>query len=230
ADATGSFAELMAVLEDVAEAVAEQDPSRAVELYREVVALAKDRLDDREGTIRGAEAILRLDRGDRDALSILEEIHRGEQDRERLIEVLERRAAASEDDRERHKTLLELGRLLESKDDLEGAERAYRQVAHEDTGDDASLAALDELYHKSGNSAAQADILRRRVELRDGAPSARAALRVRLAVLLLQRRGDPAGAVDELKSAVGDAPALPEVRQGLEILLEHACTHGAPPL
>src|SRR5690606_17177943 len=135
ADATGSFAELMGVLEDVAEAVAASDPTRAIELYREVVTLAAEKLDDRESAIRAAEAILRLDRADKKALSVLEGIHRGDANRDRLITVLERRAASSEDASERHKTLLELGRLLFDKEDAEGAERAYRQVAHEDPND-----------------------------------------------------------------------------------------------
>jgi tetratricopeptide (TPR) repeat protein len=230
ADATGSFAELMAVLEDVAEVLVEDDTPRAIELYREVCQLAQQRLDDQERTVRAAEAILQLAPGDSAALATLEAIHRNEADRERLIEVLQQRAQAAEDPAERHNTLLELGRLLLDREDPDGAERAFRQVVHEAPENDAALEALDELYHRTGNSAAHVDILERRASLIVDDAEARARLRVRLAHVRLTRRGDPAGASDDLAAALEDSAALPEVRQGIEMLIQYARQHGAPPL
>lgn len=229
AHATGSFAELMAVLEDVAEAIVDSDPARAADLYREVCELARTRLDDREAQVRAAEAVLKLDRSDADALAVLEDIHRAEKDRDRLIAVLERRAAATDELAQRHRTLLELGKLLAERGDDERAEAVFRQVHHEDATNDAALAALDHLYHRTGNSAAHVEVLDQRVAL---APTLddRARLRVRLAYLRLARRGDPAGATDQLSLAVEEAGKLAEVRQAVEGLVEHARTHGVPPL
>jgi hypothetical protein len=129
----------------------------------------------------------------------------------------------------RRATLFEIARLAVGQDDAQ-AEAALVQALQLDAYDDEALQMLDELYDRTGNSAAHVAVLERRVGRTQLTGDDRARLRVRLGILRLRRRGDPGGALDELTAAVGDGIALPEVRSGLEILLEHARSRGAPPV
>jgi tetratricopeptide (TPR) repeat protein len=229
ADATASFSELMAVMEDVAHALAESDPERSVRLYRLVIDIAARRLDDADTQVRAAEAILRLDKTDAEALALLESIHRKSADDDQLIEVLRRRAETAGDDEERFAALIEMGQLVASRGDDEEAERCFRQVLHGHDNHVQALQLLDDLYARTGNSASHVEVLERRISVESN-EVARAELRVRMAMLKLTRRGDPAGATDELSKACAEAAASPVVRQGLETLVAHARQHGTPPL
>jgi tetratricopeptide (TPR) repeat protein len=226
ASATASFQDAATVVEDAAKALAPSDPVRATRLFRSVIDVASRRLDDKAMQVRAAEAILSLDRSDAEALALLEGIHRSSEDEEQLIEVLKRRAEASEDPIERRTALIEMGQILMARGDETMAERCLRRVLHEDASDDNALLLLDELYARTGNSAAHAEILERRIQR---APDGeRAEHWVRLGLLRLTRRGDPAGATDAFTSAVAESPAAPVVRQGLEALVSNARAHGVP--
>lgn len=234
AEATQSFAELVAVLEHVADSLVEENPERAKELYAHIVDLATHRLNDREAQTRAAEAILRLEPGNREALTILESISRSGDDQDRLVAVLRRRAEGTAEPEERRRALLEMGQILVGKGDEAGAEAAFRQVVdeqqeHAGVEDREGLAALEALYDRTGNSAGHVHVLERLVAIEEN-PVARSHLRIRLGVLRLTRRGDPAGATDAMTDAVRDAPEDATVRAGLESLVDYARTHGAPPV
>jgi len=226
ASATASFQEAATVVEEAARALVATDAARAVRLFRGVIDVASRRLDDKAMQVRAAEAILAVDKSDAEALALLEGIHRTSEDEEQLIEVLKRRAEASDDATDRRNALLEMGHILMARNDETLAERAFRRILHEDGNDDEALLALDELYARTGNSAAHAEILERRIQRATGAE--RAEHWVRLGLLRLTRRGDPAGATDAFSAAVGESPATPVVRQGLEALVSHARAHGFP--
>jgi tetratricopeptide (TPR) repeat protein len=228
AEATSSFGELVAVLEDVAESIVESDPARAIELYREIVQLGREKLEDHDTEMRAAQTILRLDPKDANALASLERLHRADADRRGLIDVLERRAQTTEDAEVRHATLLELGQLLFEGEDVERAEQCFQQVIDESPENVAALAALDQLHVQTGNSAGLVSVLERRIALAEG--EERGAMRVRLATVRLTRRGDPAGATDDLQTALEEDPKSPELRKALEALVEHARSHGMPPI
>ena len=229
ADATGSWPEFLAVLEDVAEHTATVDAAQAIRLLREAGTIAAQRLDDKETQVRTAEAILRLDPQDQAALGVLEAIHRQEADSASLLEVLQRRAQTANDPATRRQTLLEMGKLHVARTDDAAAEQCFRQLLHEQPEDLDTLALLDELFERTGNSAAHVDVLARRIDLQPDV-DARAALRARLALLRLRRRGDPAGALDDLAVAVQEAPRSVDVRRALDVLVEHARARGAPPV
>jgi golgin subfamily B member 1 len=224
---TGSLSDLLEVLEDVAEAHAAQDTSLAVHFLREAAAVASA-LADKPGQVRVAESVLRIVPGDAEALASLESIHRSDADQQALVEVLRRRVAASADVPARREALMEMARLLVVVDDAQ-AEEALRTILHENPQDAEALKVLDELYERTGNSAALVEVLNARVAL-EALVESRVLLRARLALLKLRRRGDPAGALDDLSAAVQEAPHVVEVRQGLEVLVEHARTRGAPPV
>ena len=227
AEPTEGWADLLEVLEDVAEAHVQREPTTSVQFLREAAGVAV-RIDNKEAQVRVAEAILRLDPADSVALTSLETVHRAEADQRALVEVLRRRAAAATDPALRRDAWMEMARLLVVADDA-GAEQALRQVLADNPRDAEVLKQLDDLYERTGNSASLVEVLTARIEL-EALAEARVLLRARLAVLLLRRRGDPAGALDVLHAAVREAPHVAQLRPALEVLVEHARTRGAPPV
>jgi tetratricopeptide (TPR) repeat protein len=229
AEETGSWGDLLALCEDVAESVAGHTGGRDVALtfLVEAASIAR-RLGDGAAAVRVAESTLRIDPGHRASLGVLEAIHRATADQARLVEVLRRQVEVAPDDVVRRQALLEMARLLAVHDDA-GAEDALARILTEAPDDAEALAMLDEVYERTGNSAAHTVVLERRVT---GAsmPGERALLRTRLALLRLRRRGDPAGAYDELIAAATDDVSLPAVRLAFEALLDHARSRGAPPV
>ncbi len=226
AEVTGGWSDLLEVCEDVAEAFSKHK-AIALVFLREAAALAH-RLDDRAAAIQIAEAILRHDAGNAEALGALEHIHRQQSDQARLVEVLQRRVALATDDAARRHGLMEMAGLLALVDDA-GCERALGAVVRINGSDSEALKMLDELYERTGNSAAHVAVLERRAAI-DTDVVARSALRVRLGLLRLRRRGDPAGAFDDLTTAARETPGSKDVRAGVEVLLEHARSRGAPPV
>ncbi|OGQ18383.1 MAG: hypothetical protein A2138_00455 [Deltaproteobacteria bacterium RBG_16_71_12] len=224
---TEAWADLLEVLEDVAEAHVQREPETSMHFLREAAALA-ERIDNKEAQVRVAEAVLRLDPADSAALGALEKVHRAEADKRALVEVLGRRAATAPDPATRREALFEMARLLFVIDDA-GAEQALRQMLAMDERDADALKALDDLYERTGNSAALTEVLGARIGL-EALAEARVGLRARMAVLLLRRRGDPAGALDVLRAAVREAPHVHDLRPALEVLVDHARTRGAPPI
>lgn len=229
AQATDSYGDYLEVCEDVAEAWGQRSDGRTVALrfLGEAAAVAAH-LRDNDACVSVAEATLRLDPANVEALAVLERIHRAGADQSRLVEVLSRRVAQATDDGVRRTSLLEMARLLVTTDDA-GAEAALGSVLQLNDHDPDALRMLDEIYERTGNSAAHVVVLERRVAIEQD-PLARVRLRVRLGVLRLRRRGDPAGALDELTAAANDDARVPEVRSGFEVLLEHARSRGAPPV
>jgi tetratricopeptide (TPR) repeat protein len=223
------FPDLLEVCEDVAAAVAQTVNGKDVALtfLAEAAAIAR-RLEDRAAAERVAEATLRVDPGHRASLAVLESLHRAAADQARLIDVLKRQVEVATDPATRRQGLLELARLLGGHDDA-GAEQALTRLIELDPADEAALAMLDELYERTGNSAAHAVVLERRIA-QAHEPSPRAQLRTRLALLKLRRRGDPAGAFDDLTAAAGEDVMSRDVRAGFEALCEHARSRGAPPI
>lgn len=239
---TGSASDLLEVLEDVAEAQLSRDGAgqkeRAVGLafLRDAASLARS-IEDREGEVRVAEAILRVEPSDSAALGALEKIHRSQADQSALVEVLRRRTATASDANVRREARMEMAKLLLVVDDA-AAEEALRAVLADSDGGEAkggmsrdadALRMLDDLYERTGNSSALVDVLDARIAL-EALAEARVLLRARLAVLKLRRRGDPAGALDDLGAAVREAPHVVEVRHALEVLVEHARSRGSPPI
>jgi golgin subfamily B member 1 len=229
AAATDSHGDLLEVCEDVAEAWSRHPGGAptALRFLQEAAAVAAI-LDDNAAAVQVAQATLKLDPANGEALAVLERIHRAEADQRGLLEVLRRRVEQAADDATRRGALLEMARLTAGQDDAT-AEAALGRCLQMDGHDDDALKMLDDLYERTGNSAAHVAVLERRIE-REQDERARARLRSRLGVLRLRRRGDPGGALDDLSAAVQDAVGLAEVRAGLEVLLEHARSRGAPPV
>lgn len=226
---TDSHGDLLEVCEDVAEAWSRHPGGvpTALRFLQEAAAVAAI-LEDNDAAVQVAQATLKIDPANSDALAALERIHRAEADQRGLLEVLRRRVEQATDDATRRAALVEMARLTVGHDDAT-AETALGRCLQMDGYDDEALRMLDDLYERSGNSAAHVAVLERRIE-REAERHTRARLRTRLGLLRLRRRGDPGGALDDLGAAVLEGVELPEVRAGLEILLEHARSRAAPPV
>ncbi|MDP2339711.1 MAG: hypothetical protein Q8O67_02035 [Deltaproteobacteria bacterium] len=226
AEATGNWSDLLEVFEDVAEAFSGQ-PQVALVFLQEAAGIAA-RLEDKDAAIQIAEAILRHDPNNAEALSVLERIHRADSDQAKLVEVLQRRVALATDDAARRHGLMEMAKLLAVVDDV-ACEQALVGVVTIDETDGDALKMLDDLYERTGNSAAHVTVLERRAAS-EADVNVRSTMRIKLGLLRLRRRGDPAGAFDDLAAAAKDTPESPDVRAGIEVLLEHARSRGAPPV
>ena len=229
AQRTDSYSDLLEVCEDVAEAFGKVPDGRAVAMrFLQEAADVAAELGDNAAAIQVAEATLRLDPASTDALAVLERIHRADADQAGLLQVLQRRAEQASDSLTRRDALLEIAKMTAVINDGL-AENALSRVLDINASEPVALHMLDDLYERTGNSAAHVAVLERRIQS-DLDPEGRARLRSRLGVLRLRRRGDPGGALDDLGIAVSEGPAVVEVRSGLEILLEHARSRGAPPV
>ncbi len=229
AQTTDSFGDLLEVCEDVAEAWGQRAEGRAIALrFLGEAGTIAAHLQDNDAAIAVAESTLRLDPANVEALAVLERIHRAGADQARLIEVLNRRVAQATDDAIRRGALLEMARLLVVADDA-ASEAALGRVLEIDARDVDALRMLDAVYERTGNSAAHVVVLERRIEI-EGDAAAKVRLRARLGLLRLRRRGDPAGALDDLTAAATEDARSPEVRAALDVLLEHARSRGAPPV
>jgi golgin subfamily B member 1 len=229
ADMTGAFADLLVVIEDVAKAVAEIDSNQALALYRAMIEVIEKHLDDRSGLVRASEAILVISPKDSQALKLLEQIHRAEDDDENLIRVLQKRVETSDSEEDRTAALMEMGSLHIQKERFTDAESCLRQAMFLDSSNKSVLIALQSLYAQIGNAASQVEILRKRIE---GVESEEETinLQVEIGLLLLTQKDDPAAAAAELTKALDAKPDADVVRSGLENLVGYARTHGAPPV
>lgn len=223
----GSGVELVEVLEGAAGAARERSPELALRFLRDAAQAAR-LLTDRVVEVRIAESILRLAPFDQDALAALEQVHRSQADQQALVAVFRRRVDASADPMVRRDNLMEMSKILVGTDDAQ-AEQALRAILLQDPQDTEALRLLDELYERTGNSALLSEVLESRISL-EALAEPRVALRARLGLLKLRRRGDPAGAFDELARAVSEAPHVAELRRAMEVLLEHARASGSPPV
>jgi golgin subfamily B member 1 len=229
ASRTGSLTDLIAVLEELADKYLQAGhQAQAVHSLAEALAVAES-VADVHTQVRLAEAILQVSPGQVHALQVLERIHRTDTDQSRLIEVLQRRATSATDDATKRAAWLESARLQVTRGLDADAEVGLRQVLDASPNDADALLLLDDLYERTGNSASHAEVLQQRIAQATDT-TARATLYARLSMLLLRRRGDPAGALDAANNAKTDAATSPDTRRAFELLLEHARSRGAPPL
>jgi tetratricopeptide (TPR) repeat protein len=164
-----------------------QDPARAVELYKEVLALNS----------RSERAFLAL-----------EELYEQAGQAEDLIAVIKQRLAITVDPREITRLSEKMGRALASLGRNEEAIAAFKATLDRDPRHRKALESLCQLYEQAGPSDDLANVLRRLIPLQDDANAIKG-VRLRLAEVLaaLGRREE---AVEAARRALDVEPHKPE--------------------
>ncbi len=222
-----------------AEADAAADPVAAAGLVRRIAELCERRLGRVDEAIGAYQEVLTLDPADLRALAALARLHRERGEDERLVEVLRAEAAVRAAPAVRAALLCEVGRRWAHRLGERGhAVEAYEDALRARPGFPAAAQALDRLYAAEGRWDDLA-ALRREEADRAGHGPARAHALLGLALLAIDRRGDPA----EARSLVGEAaaaapghpiPLLLDLRLHAAVparraALRQALAEGAPP-
>jgi tetratricopeptide (TPR) repeat protein len=144
------FAELNRVYEREAELAA--DPRERVRILGKSASIWEEKLNNNHLAIERNEAVLAIDGSNLSALKSLERLYRGEAHWEKLIEVLERHAALTQDRRERVALQVQVGDVWQ-KDlgRLDRAEEVYGQALQVDPDSREVISALARLHERSGN-------------------------------------------------------------------------------
>jgi golgin subfamily B member 1 len=197
ADATERQAEYVELLCQVVPEIFDGEVQLAVTL--KIADLARHRLADRELARQYYQKVLELRADDKQALVALESLYEESGDASSLLEVLERRVEAAEDDQERKQLLFRRARLLaEVLEDRPRAIEAYEAILDIDL-DPRAIESLEKLYAGEERWTQLVELFQRQLDAKHEDP---AALRVRIAEVLSRRLGEVNRAFDELEEAL----------------------------
>ena len=218
AEELGAWDEHVAAYE---QAVARTDDSHLIGILLTKMAVIHDeRRGDPRSAIETYERLLKHDPDDPTPLESLEALHTMVGDWRGMVEVVDRKVERAFDPQERAELLRRAGSVQEELlNDRDGAIEAYRRASEEDPDDVIALEALDRLYLAAGDHARLAQVLRRRIELEQDAPT-RVELGVRLGTISEEQLGDPREAIDAYQRVVEDEPGHPEAVVALARLYE----------
>lgn len=166
--------------------------------------------DERRGDPRAAidtyERLVAHDPEDASPLDALEALHTMVGDWVGLCAVLRRKVERSYDPLERAELLRRAGSVMEDLlGDRDRAIQLYKEASAEDVSDVVALESLDRLLSESGDHAALAEVLKRRVEL-DTDPEVRADLGLRLGQLAEDELREPDAAIQAMVQVLVDRP------------------------
>ena len=180
-----------------------------------------EELKNTDKALAAFRAVIDVDPENRAALGALERLY-GETGRfDELLEVYETKRDLTVDADAKRAVSHDIARLL-AKEVKDGARATavYEEILSEDPNDIAALSALAELHLASGDHAAYADVLRRRVDLTASASEA-VALKFALAETTKDKLNDAAAALEIYREILTTHPD----HQGSELALEGMLDH-----
>jgi tetratricopeptide (TPR) repeat protein len=224
AAASGRHAELTELLRSVVGEILDGDLQLAVLLR--IAEIARSRLGDAALAREYYAKALELRGDDRRALVALESLYEDTGDFSSLLDVVKRRADASEDDAERKQLLFKQARLSDEKlGDARSAISVYEQIL--DAGlDPQAIAALERLYTQAERWDDLVSLFERQITAPGISPERKAALHHALGNVLERRTGDIDRAFDEYAAALAIDPKHPHTVASLEALMSQR-DHGA---
>jgi tetratricopeptide (TPR) repeat protein len=214
----GDWESLLRALDVLHDAASE--PERRLEILTKAGEVCQAQLGDAGRAFDTFARALRGNPASADTLARLEALA-AELDRWKDVVAVLGELAASVEDRD-------LGRALWIRTaqiddamlgDVDAAVSAYGRVLVQDPGDEAVLAALDELYRRTGRWADLLGVLRRKVELTSD-PGEQEALLAEAAEIQDQKLGDPQAAISLYREILELDPASARALSALDGLLE----------
>jgi tetratricopeptide (TPR) repeat protein len=173
---------------------------RAARLYLRAGGAANEAL-----ALRLYVRVLEAESENTTALEALDKLYRQRGDRERLVEVVERRGALELDPSRRMALYGEAAGLHEAAGNLPAAITAWMKGRESDETDLAAIGELARLYEISGQQEDLVEVLREKAQLLDDAHEHCAVL-MYIASIKAGPLGDLAGAVEAIKEALDVAP------------------------
>ncbi|MET0285281.1 MAG: tetratricopeptide repeat protein [Polyangiales bacterium] len=201
----GDWNALVAAFEEAAAATS--DSQLKGSLLGAIARTHDDKRGDPRAAIHAYERLVQTDADDPAAFDSLEGLLTMVGDWQGLVNLLKRKVERSYDANERAELWRRAGSVLDELMNDEAASiRAYDAALQEVDDDGASLAALDDLYTRGGNSMALVDVLKRRAEVLNE-PSERVDVNLRLGSLLHEKLGQPLHAIDAFTRVLEDDPS-----------------------
>ena len=204
ASSLGDWNALVEAFEEAIEA--SQDNTVKASLLAEVAETHDQRRGDPRAAIAAYERLIQVDTDDPAPLAQLESLLTMVGDWQGLVTLYKRKVERSYDAVERAELWRKAGSVLDDLlSDTEGAIRAYVSALEEDSEDTLSLASLDELYQRTENHPALADVLRRRADLISDSAE-RLDVNLRLGGALSEQLSRTREAIDAYERALEDDP------------------------
>jgi golgin subfamily B member 1 len=204
AEQLGDWNALVAAFEEAAQATSES--ALKASLLGSVARTHDEKRGDPRAAIHAYERLVQTDTDDPAAFDSLEGLLTMVGDWTGLVNLFKRKVERSYDARERAELWRRAGSVL---DELIGDEaqsiRAYNAALQEQDDDGASLAALDDLYTRTGDTVALSEVLKRRAELVNDVAE-RVDVNLRLGSLLHEKLGQSLNAIDAFTRVLEDDP------------------------
>lgn len=144
------------------------DRQRALEYMLEMAQLAHEKLETLDRAVEFARPVLDADPTDERALDRLEAIHRTRKDWSSVVEIIDHRIEAAEDEQTQHDLIAERARTLyEDAGDLETAAQTYEILLDMTPDDEELLQRLQEIYEQLGDGGGLYDLVLHRAERTD---------------------------------------------------------------
>jgi tetratricopeptide (TPR) repeat protein len=224
AQITGKHADLVALLGSVVGEIL--DGSLQLEVTLRIADIARTRLGDLVLAKEHYAKALELQADDRRALIALESLYEQTGDHPALLEVLKRRADASEGEGERKELLFKQARLCDEKlGDAQAAIGVYEQILDMSLEPDA-ISALERLYARAERWEDLVGLYERQIAAPGVSNERKAALHHALGDVLEKRTNEIDRAFDEYAAALAIDPKHPHTVASLEALMSHR-EHGA---
>jgi tetratricopeptide (TPR) repeat protein len=193
-----------------------------VELYAQLGELEGDTLGRTGEAVEAWQRVLALAPGDFRALGALESLFTREGQWEQCIDVLERKAEAQDDPRDRIATLLQAAAMWEEKVENRGAAaQVYERVRHADPGNALASTQLESIYTAERHWDKLTEVLLERVD-HAAEPLDRIQLLQQVAKIYEQQMGDKESAFVVLQAAFKEDYANESTARELERLATQA--------
>ncbi len=199
----------------------EHDDESSARLSFEAARLYDERLGEPAEAIELYERAYRYDTTVRGVSGALISIHQRQKNFQRLAEIYQEQALASELNDERVRLLRKTADILESQlEDFEGAATAYQQIIDCDPVDHMALEALESLLSRTEQWERLGELLRHKIE-QEQELTLKLELKHRYALVLSERLERVQEAVDELEEAVELQPQYERCIATLEVLVQN---------
>ncbi len=216
----GSYAELVALFEEVVESVV--DDQLRIALNSKVASLYESAIDDPSKAAAAYEKTLAIDPGNFAAVDALIEVHRRTDNFGELVSAVVRKAEMIDNPEDQKKLLLYAANIRESvMEDAEGAIKLYQQVLTIDDADRTALDALVKLYIQLERWEQLKDVYQRLSELATDPDERRQALYV-LGQVYDTELADVARAIDTYQAVLDLDPSDAQAISALDRLYGQA--------
>ncbi|HJL15429.1 MAG TPA: protein kinase [Sandaracinaceae bacterium LLY-WYZ-13_1] len=206
------FDDLAATLER--HALGSEDEDRKIELLLQAARVLMADVGAPDRALGMVERVTALHPEHTEALELASRLQAQTGDAAKALEATERLAEAEKDAEKKAELFVRAGRILEDKGDNDGAIERYKRALDAHPENTRAAGALRSIYASRGDAHGAADLLRREIEMTEGAIS-KAKLHAELGELVRDRMDDSTRAVEAFEKALELDPTCTPAARGL---------------